>query len=142
MVSVSPFGFDTTQWSPLSFRTFGAFIQFSGLYAPPSAWIATQPQLQNVGLSGAPEFAVIQQGDDRYRITVSGLGSGEFQLTVRRANTRQLAIPGRVQSMRLPASGEPAVFEIGGSDTEALAVTVFASDGRAFQPVPEGAHAQ
>ena len=115
---------------------------FNGLLEVSRLGATTPPQLQNVGMSGAPEFAVIQPGDDRYRITVSGLGSGEFELTVRRANTRQLAIPGRLRNMRLAASGEPAVFEIEGSDTEALAVTVFASDGRAFQPVPDGAHAQ
>ena len=43
IVSVSSFGFVTTQWSPRSTSVFGAFIQFNGLYAPPSAWIATQP---------------------------------------------------------------------------------------------------
>jgi hypothetical protein len=43
MVSVSPFGFVTIHWSPLSLSVFGEFIQFNGLYAPPSAWIATHP---------------------------------------------------------------------------------------------------
>ena len=39
----SPLGLATTHSSPLATSVFGAFIQLSGLYAPPSLWIATQP---------------------------------------------------------------------------------------------------
>ena len=43
MVSVSPLGLVTTHCPSASVSRFGAFIQLSGLYAPPSAWMATQP---------------------------------------------------------------------------------------------------
>ena len=43
MVSVSPLGFVTTHVPSRSTSRFGAFIQLSGLYAPPSAWMATHP---------------------------------------------------------------------------------------------------
>jgi hypothetical protein len=43
IVNVSPFWLVTTHRSGDTTRVFGAFIQFSGLYAPPSAWTATQP---------------------------------------------------------------------------------------------------
>jgi hypothetical protein len=43
IVSVSPFGFATVHSPSRWISVFGAFIQLSGLYAPPSAWIATQP---------------------------------------------------------------------------------------------------
>jgi len=42
-VSCSPFGLVISQRSGNSRISFGAFIQLSGLYAPPSAWMATQP---------------------------------------------------------------------------------------------------
>jgi hypothetical protein len=38
-----PFGLVTTQRPGSSRRVLGAFIQFTGLYAPTSAWIATHP---------------------------------------------------------------------------------------------------
>ena len=43
IVRRSPLGFVTSQASSPVTSVFGAFIQFSGLYAPPSAWMATQP---------------------------------------------------------------------------------------------------
>jgi hypothetical protein len=43
IVSVSPLVLVTTQRSGSSTRVFGATIQFSGLYAPPSLWIEMQP---------------------------------------------------------------------------------------------------
>ena len=43
IVSDSPFGLVTVHRPGSSASVFGAFIQFSGLYAPPSAWTATQP---------------------------------------------------------------------------------------------------
>jgi hypothetical protein len=49
MVSVSPLGLRTVHTtfpessSTASVTVLGAFIQLSGLYAPPSAWTATHP---------------------------------------------------------------------------------------------------
>ena len=53
-------------------------------------------QTQNVGLAGAPEFAVIGAGAGRYRIEVSGSGPGEFELSVRPANSRDVSVPGQI----------------------------------------------
>ena len=43
IVSRSPFGLVTSHASSPVTSVLGAFIQFNGLYAPPSAWMATQP---------------------------------------------------------------------------------------------------
>ncbi len=43
IVITSPFELRTSQRSSSSVSVFGAFIQFSGLYAPPSACTATHP---------------------------------------------------------------------------------------------------
>ena len=43
MMSFSPLGLVTVHTPSPSTSRLGAFIQLSGLYAPPSAWMATQP---------------------------------------------------------------------------------------------------
>ena len=58
IVRVSPLGERTVQtaWprsSIDSLTVLGAFIQLSGLYAPPSAWIATQPSALTMMRRGA-----------------------------------------------------------------------------------------
>jgi len=82
------------------------------------------PQSQDLGLTGATEFAVIGVGAQPHRIAVSGSEAGRYVLNVRPANGRELQFQGKVRSLRLPTNGEPLVFELGGSPDQAFVVTL------------------